>query len=81
MQVDINAKEQNQATLQSPMKGAGNPRSAKLIECPFEVRIDGVVHDQFYNVRDALASARAVTAPEGAFRIRGGGASLVAPRA
>jgi hypothetical protein len=30
----------------------------KLIECPFEVRIDGMAHDHFYDVRDAVASAR-----------------------
>lgn len=33
---------------------------SRLIECPFEVRIDGIVHDQFYDVRDALGSAREV---------------------
>lgn len=32
---------------------------SRLIECPFEVRVDGVTHDQFYDVRDAMASARA----------------------
>lgn len=40
-------------------KSAGVERPAKLIECPFVVRIDGVLHDQFYDVRDALAAARA----------------------
>ena len=25
---------------------------------PFEVRIDGVLHDHFYDVRDAMASAK-----------------------
>jgi hypothetical protein len=45
-----------------PLRNRRNaqPCSAKLIECPFEVRVDGVVHDHFYDVRDALASARAV---------------------
>ncbi len=33
---------------------------SRLIECPFEVRVDGAVHDRFYDVRDAVASARAV---------------------
>ena len=33
-------------------------RSSKLIKCPFEVRIDGAPHDQFYDLRDAIASAR-----------------------
>jgi hypothetical protein len=32
--------------------------SSKLIKCPFEVRIDGAPHDQFYDLRDAAASAR-----------------------
>lgn len=31
---------------------------SRLIECPFEVRVDGAVYDR-YDVRDALASARA----------------------
>jgi hypothetical protein len=32
---------------------------SRLIEWPFEVRVDGALHDQFYDVRDAMASARA----------------------
>jgi hypothetical protein len=35
-------------------------RSWKLITCPFEVRLDGVLRDQFYDVRDAIAFARIV---------------------
>ncbi len=35
-------------------------RRSKLVDCPFEVRIDGLSHDQFYDLRDAIASARAV---------------------
>ena len=35
-------------------------RSSKLIKCPFEVRIDGVLRDQFYDVRDAIAFARII---------------------
>jgi hypothetical protein len=53
-----------------PTKGRGRPsaprenraddaRPEKLIECPFGVRVDGGLHDQFYDVRDAVASARA----------------------
>ncbi len=34
-------------------------RQAKLVACPFEVRIDGVLHDHFYDIRDAAANARA----------------------
>ncbi len=33
---------------------------SRLIECPFEVRVDGAVYDRFYDVRDAVASARAI---------------------
>ena len=33
-------------------------RSSKFIECPFEVCIDGRLHDQFYDLRDATTSAR-----------------------
>jgi hypothetical protein len=36
------------------------PRAGKLIECPFDVKIDGVPYDRFYDVRDALAVARAI---------------------
>lgn len=32
----------------------------KLVECPFEVRVDGVLRDQFYDVRDAVAVAKRV---------------------
>jgi hypothetical protein len=38
----------------SPM----NLRPSKLVECPYEVRIDGVLRDQFYDVRDAMGFAR-----------------------
>ncbi len=34
----------------------------KLVECPFEVRIDEVLHDRFYDVRDAVAVAKQVKA-------------------
>ena len=33
-------------------------RSSKFIKFPFEVRIDGAPHDQYYDLRDATASAR-----------------------
>ncbi len=32
----------------------------KLVECPFEVRVDEVLHDRFYDVRDAVAVAKQV---------------------
>jgi hypothetical protein len=31
-----------------------------LIECPFEVRVDEILHDRFYDVRDAVAVAKRV---------------------
>ncbi|MBG0796322.1 hypothetical protein IYX23_01245 [Methylocystis sp. L43] len=34
----------------------------KLVECPFEVRVDDVLHDRFYDVRDAVAVAKQVKA-------------------
>jgi hypothetical protein len=58
MQANADATDQNRAA-PPPEKRAGVQRPAKLIECPFNVRIDGLVYDQFYDVRDALASARA----------------------
>jgi hypothetical protein len=33
---------------------------AKLVECPFEVRVDKILHDRFYDVRDAVAVAKKV---------------------
>ena len=39
-------------------------RLTKLVECPFEVRIDGVLHDRFYDVRDAMSSGRAAKSKE-----------------
>jgi hypothetical protein len=39
---------------------AGTP--SKLVECPFEVRVDNVFYDRFYDVRDAVAVARQVKA-------------------
>jgi hypothetical protein len=35
-------------------------RSGKLVSCPFLVLVDDEVHDQFYDVRDAMAAARAL---------------------
>jgi hypothetical protein len=50
---------------QAGEKASRNQRStsggrSRLIECPFEVRVDGGAHDRFYDVRDAVASAREV---------------------
>jgi hypothetical protein len=45
--------EQDDSRTASPQ-----PCRTKLIECPFEVHIDGVSRDQFYDVRDATAAAR-----------------------
>ena len=49
MQADVDAHDQTR-TSSLPEKRAGVERPAKLIECPFEVRIDGAAHDQFYDV-------------------------------
>jgi hypothetical protein len=57
MQADLDAQDQHQFA--SPRKRADRAQPSKLIKCPFEVRIDGALYDQFYDVRDALASARA----------------------
>jgi hypothetical protein len=32
----------------------------KHVKCPFEVRVDGVLRDRFYDVRDAVAVAKRV---------------------
>jgi hypothetical protein len=37
-----------------------NLRPPKLVECPYEVRIEGVLRDQFYDVRDAIGLARTI---------------------
>jgi hypothetical protein len=59
MQADVHAQDQNR-TASPPERRPGVERPRKLIECPFEVRVDSVVHDRFYDVRDAMVSARAV---------------------
>jgi hypothetical protein len=58
MQADVDATDQNR-TPSPPERRAGVECPVKLIECPFVVRVDGVAHDQFYDFRDAVASARA----------------------
>jgi hypothetical protein len=37
------------------------PRSKpqRLVSCPYKVLVNGVVVDEFYDVRDAIAAARA----------------------
>jgi hypothetical protein len=57
MQTYVGATDQNR-TASSLEKHVGGERPSKLIECIFEVRIDGMAHDHFYDVRDAVASAR-----------------------
>jgi hypothetical protein len=39
---------------------APTTRPPRLVACPFEVRVDGVTQDRFYDVRDAMMSARAL---------------------
>jgi hypothetical protein len=39
---------------------ASDTHPPKLVACPFEVRVDGASHDRFYDVRDAMMSARAL---------------------
>jgi hypothetical protein len=53
---DVEDKAQQVEALTAPPQRLGGP--SKLVACPFEVRIDGNPHDQFYDVRDATASAR-----------------------
>jgi hypothetical protein len=56
METDANEKAGEKASIAHwRTSGAGS----RLIQCPFEVRVDGRLHDQFYDVRDAMASARA----------------------
>jgi hypothetical protein len=55
MEADDKAGEKTSHNQRTTLAG-----QSRLIECPFEVRVDGAVHDRFYDVRDAVASARAV---------------------
>jgi hypothetical protein len=57
MEVDADDKAGDKASLNQRRTSGGRSR---LIECLFEVRVDGVAHDRFYDVRDAVASAREV---------------------
>jgi hypothetical protein len=58
MQADFPTKGRGRSP-SPPHRRADNAHPEKLIECPFEVRVDGALHDKFYDVRDAVASARA----------------------
>jgi hypothetical protein len=55
METDVDEKAQVEVLTARPQR-SGDPY--KLVACPFEVRIDGTRHDQFYDVRDAVSSAR-----------------------
>jgi hypothetical protein len=57
METDVDDKTGEKASHNHRITPGGRSR---LIECPFEVRVDGALHDQFYDVRDAMASARAI---------------------
>lgn len=57
MNAELEAMDQHR-TVSPHQKYGADARPAKLIDCPFEVRIDGALHDSFYNARDAMASAR-----------------------
>jgi hypothetical protein len=46
MEADADDKAGEKA---SPTHWRASGGRSRLIECPFEVRIDGVVHDQFYD--------------------------------
>lgn len=41
----------------------------KLVACPFVVVVDGNAHDSFYDVRDAIAAARAIQRGQQAARV------------
>ena len=58
METDINDKVPNKSAAAAAHRQQTDVRSSKLIKCPFEVRIDGAPHDQFYDLRDAIASSR-----------------------
>ena len=51
MQADLHEQDDSRTASAQPCR-------TKLVECPFEVRIDCVLRDQFYDVRDATAAAR-----------------------
>ena len=58
METDINDKVSNKSSAAAAHNRKIDVRSSKLIKCPFEVRIDGRQHDEFYDLRDAITSAR-----------------------
>ena len=58
MQMNSDNDAQDKSAAASAQSRQSHARSSKLINFPFEVRIDGAPHDQFYDLRDATASAR-----------------------
>ena len=56
-------EKQSEQTRSACGNAAATPtavRSDKLIPCPYAVFVDGRIRDQFYDVRDAVAAARAI---------------------
>jgi hypothetical protein len=68
MQADVDVTDQNR-TASQPQKCAGDTRPTKLIDCPFEVRIDGALRDSFYDVRDTMAFAQEAKRNKSAFTV------------
>ncbi len=58
MQMNSDNEVQDKPAAAAAKRRQLDARSSKLINFPFEVRIDGAPHDQFYDLRDATASAR-----------------------
>jgi hypothetical protein len=58
MQTNGDKGVQDKSAAGSAQRGQLDTSSSRIIKCPMEVRINGALHDQFYDVRDAIASAR-----------------------
>jgi hypothetical protein len=58
MKTDFNDEDFDRSADSAAQLRQSGTRPSKLIECPFAVRIDAALHDQFYDVRDAMAAAR-----------------------
>ena len=58
MQMNSDNELEDRSAPAAAQRRQSDARSSKLIKCPFEVRIDGAPNDQFYDLRDAMASAR-----------------------
>jgi hypothetical protein len=61
--------EQSRSVGRSAAATPAGSSGGRVIPCPYVVIVDGQVRDQFYDVRDAVAAARAIRKQNPAFDV------------